>query len=112
MIGLWNRVTGQLQTAMVLSPLVPIYREVSASLRLELSTDCGFTNMDEKGDIESYISDQVFCNGSMKLLAIFSYKLQWFWVQVSASLRLELSTDCGFTNMDEKEDNLFLNSLH
>jgi len=36
------------------------------------------TNPDKKGDIESNISDQVFCNGSMELLAIFSYKLQWF----------------------------------
>ena len=70
--------TGQLQTAMVLSPLVPIYREVSASLRLELSTDCGFTNMDEKekGNIKSCISDKAFCNGSMELWDRVSYKLK------------------------------------
>jgi len=39
---------GQLQTALVLSPLVPIYREVSASLRLELYTVCRFTSLDKK----------------------------------------------------------------
>jgi len=38
----------QLQTAPVLRTLVPIFREVRTSFKLALSTNCKFTDLDEK----------------------------------------------------------------